>query len=165
MDYTIERVKSGDEVTLAFIQTESWKAAFKEILSADTLQRYTQMEDATAMYRYLLEYHIGNGYILKVEDNPHCIAWWDETREKDLPDYAELICIHSLENQWRKGYGRKIMETVMHDIKESGYSKVMLWVFEDNIRARRFYESLGFIANGKTKKDFEATEVCYEKTL
>lgn len=74
MDYRIERVKLGDEAILAFIQTESWKEGFKDILSADTLQRYTQMDKATEMYRHLLEHNIGNGYLLKIEANPHCIA-------------------------------------------------------------------------------------------
>ena len=41
MEYTIERVKLGDEEALAYIQTESWKAAFKDILCADMLQKCT----------------------------------------------------------------------------------------------------------------------------
>lgn len=105
MKYTIERVRLGDESALAFIQTESWKAGFRDILSADVLQKCTQIDKTTAMYRHLLERNIGNGYLLKVEEIPHCIAWWDAAREKDVPDYAELICIHSLQDQWRKGYG------------------------------------------------------------
>ncbi len=165
MEYTIERVKLGDEAVLAYIQTESWKAGFKDILSADVLERCTQIDKATAMYRHLLEQNVGNGYLLKVERNPHCIAWWDATREKDMPGYAELICIHSLQNQWRKGYGSKMMDTVLHDITAAGYSKVMLWVFEDNIRARRFYEAHGFTTSGKVKPNIEPTEICYEKNL
>ena len=31
-EYTIERAKLGDEEELAYIQTESWKAGFKDIL-------------------------------------------------------------------------------------------------------------------------------------
>ena len=165
MDHSIERVKLGDEATLALIQTESWKAGFKDILNPETLQRYTQLDKATAMYRHLLENNIGNGYLMKVEGIPHCIAWWSASRENDMPDYAELICIHSLPDRWRKGYGKKMMNAVMRDIKDAGYSKVILWVFEENIRARRFYETLGFIMTGKTKKDLEATEICYEKLL
>lgn len=93
MEYTIERAKLGDEGTLAYIQTESWKAGFREILDGQTLQRCTQLDRATAMYRRLLEAGIGNGYLLRVEGSPHCIAWWDATREKDMPGYAELICM------------------------------------------------------------------------
>lgn len=37
---------------------------------------------ATAMYRHLLEQNIGNGYLLKVEGIPHCIAWWTATRDE-----------------------------------------------------------------------------------
>ena len=55
MEYTIERAKLGDEGTLAYIQTESWKAGFREILDEQTLQRCTQLDRATAMYRRLLE--------------------------------------------------------------------------------------------------------------
>ena len=163
--YMIERVKLGDEETMAYILIESWKAGFKDILNADILQRFTQIDKVTAMFRHLLEQNKGNGYLLKIEGEPHCIAWWDATRENDMPGYAELICIHSLQNQWRKGFGSKMMDRVLSDIANAGYSKVMLWVFEDNVRARRFYEAHGFETKGKSKSNAEATEICYEKSL
>lgn len=165
MEYTIERVKLGDEAVLAYIQTESWKAGFKDILSADVLQKCTQIDKATAMYRRLLEQNIGNGYLLKVGGEAHCIAWWDATRENDMPGYAELICIHSLQDKWRKGYGSKMMNAVLQDISAAGFSKVMLWVFENNTRARRFYEAHGFTTSGKIKPDNKPIEICYEKNL
>ena len=165
MDYTIEKVKLGDEIALAYIQTESWKAAFKGILSDAELTRCTNLEKATAMYRKLLEQNIGNGYLLKVDGIPHCIAWWDNTRASDMPGYAELICIHSLQDKWRRGYGSKMMDVVLQDISNAGYSKVMLWVFEDNTRARCFYEAKGFITKGKIKPDLVPREICYEKYL
>lgn len=59
MEYTIERAKFGDEAVLAYIQTESWKAGFKDILSADVLEQCTQIDKATAMYRRLLEQNVG----------------------------------------------------------------------------------------------------------
>ncbi|MBE6897196.1 MAG: GNAT family N-acetyltransferase [Ruminococcaceae bacterium] len=165
MEYTIERAKLGDEAVLAYIQTESWKAGFKDILNAETLQRSTQIDKATMMYRRILEQNIGNGYLLKVDGEPHCIAWWDTTRGNDMPGYAELICIHSLQNRWRKGYGSKMMETVLWDISAAGYKKVMLWVFEDNARARHFYEKHGFTTSSKKKPNSEPTEICYEREI
>ena len=38
----------ANEEMLAYIQTESWKAGFKDILNPDTLQRCTQIDKATA---------------------------------------------------------------------------------------------------------------------
>lgn len=165
MQYSIKKVSFGDEETLAYIQTESWKAAFKDILPKEELERCTKIEKATAMYRRLLEQNIGNGYLMEVAGKAHAIAWWDETREKDMPGYAELICIHSLQNHWGEGYGSKLMETVLDDISKTGYSKVMLWVFEKNMRARRFYEKHGFITAGKEKPNLDPIEICYEKDL
>lgn len=165
MPYTIEHTKPGDERSLAYIQTESWKAAFCDILSPETLTRCTNIEKATAMYKRLLDNRIGNGYLLCVDGQPHCIAWWDATREADMPGYAELICIHSLPDRWHQGFGSKMMDTVLQDISLAGYRKVMLWVFEDNWPARRFYEKHGFVTHGKTKPDILPIEICYEKML
>ncbi len=46
MGTLIRRVKPGDEGDLAYIQTESWKAAFADILDADTLKKCTNIEKA-----------------------------------------------------------------------------------------------------------------------
>ena len=165
MSYFIDRARVGDETRLAFIQTESWKVAFRDILDADVLEKCTQIDRVTAMYRRLLEGNVGNGYILSVDGEDHCIAWWDATREKDMPGYAELICIHSLHGRWRMGYGSAMMKTLLSDIKKAGYKRVMLWVFEDNHRARSFYEAHGFTTEGKIKPDITPNEIMYEKNL
>lgn len=163
-DWEISHGQPGDETIFAAIQTESWKAAFRDILDAKTLERYTQLDRATAMYRRLLEQKIGNGYLLRVDGQPHCIAWWDKSRDGEAYG-AELICIHSLPGNWRKGYGSRMMEAVLADMKAAGFTKATLWVFEENRRARRFYEAHGFAPNGMTKGGFDAVEICYEKNL
>ena len=161
MNCEIRKAKSGDESTLAYIQTESWKAAFKDILAEEELIRCTSLDRATQMYRRLLEEKKGNGYILEINGKGHCIAWWDASREEDMPDFAELICIHSLQDNWGKGYGSKMMEKVLNDISVVGYKKVMLWVFEKNTRARKFYEAKGFVKGEKSKTIKGVTEVMY----
>ena len=40
----IRRVKPGDEERLAYIQTESWKEAFLEIIPADILSKCTDVK-------------------------------------------------------------------------------------------------------------------------
>ena len=50
-------------------------------------------------------------------------------------------------------------------MKAAGYDKVMLWVFTNNVRARKFYESCGFVTYGKVKPCFETEEICYERKL
>lgn len=161
----IRKVQIGDESALAFIQTESWKAAFAHILDSETLIRCTDRNKAVSMYKSLLEEGKGNGYILFVDGKAHCIAWWDAARDPDMSGKAELICIHSLPDKWRKGYGRMMMEQVLSDIRNAGYSEVVLWTFKDNLRAIRFYEAEGFYALDKTKPALSTEEICYQKNL
>lgn len=163
-DWEISQGQPGDEDSFALIQTESWKAAFRDILTPEVLENATQLPKAVSMYRRLLEQHIGHGYLLRVDGQPHCIAWWDKSR--DGADFgAELICIHSLPGNWRKGYGSRMMETVLGDMKAAGFTRATLWVFQENRRARQFYEAHGFSPNGMSKGGFDATEICYEKAL
>ena len=161
----IRRVAVGDENSLAYVQTESWKAAFKEIIPADVLLKHTDIKRTVEMYRKLLSDNKGYGYILELDENPHCIAWWDSTREQGMEGFAELICIHSLKDNWHKGYGNLMMEQILSDVKASGYSDLMLWVFADNIPAIKFYESNGFTASGKKKLAFGAMEEMYVKKI
>ena len=165
MEAVIRKVQQGDASNLAYIQTESWKAAFTSILDAETLTKCTNIERATSMYQRLLDEKKGNGYLLTVDGKPHCIAYWDAARDSELVGKAELICIHSLPNNWHKGYGSMMMNRVLKDIKEAGYSEVVLWVFRENLRARAFYEANGFALTDFSKPAFDAEEVLYSKKI
>ena len=73
---------------------------------------------------------------------------------------AELICIHSLPAHWHQGYGKLLL-----DVKSAGYPSILLWVFDANLPAIRFYQSLGFTASGRKRPSFGSVEEMYTKTL
>ena len=56
------------------------------------------------------------------------------------------------------------MDRLLTGIANSGYSKVMLWVFEENERARSFHDVNGFKVTDKTQPVFGSSEICYGKT-
>ena len=159
----LRKVKTGDEKVLAYIQTESWKAAFSKILSKENLENYADITKAEEMYTMIIDKRFGKGFLLFVDERPHCFAFWDKTREEEMSEYAELICIHSLCDNWGKGYGSQMMDFILDEIKRNGFNKVMLWVFEENHRARKFYEKHGFVLTEKTKKFCNTNEFMYCK--
>ncbi|MDO5325203.1 MAG: GNAT family N-acetyltransferase [Clostridia bacterium] len=165
MNVTIRRVQAGDENALAYIQTESWKAAFQRILDEATLLRCTNLARAAASYKRLLDEEKGNGYLLLLDGQPHCIAWRDAARDEVFSGKAELICIHSLPRHWRQGFGSMMMDRVLSDAKAAGYSEIILWVFAENGPARRFYEAKGFLPEGREKIGLGAVEMCYIRKL
>ena len=161
----IRKAIPGDEQVLAYIQTESWKAAFVDILSPEELERCTNLEKAEQMYHNVLRRDGCNMAIEFVDGKPHCIAAWGKNR-CDLGDtVGELICIHSLQNNRAKGYGSAMMEYVLAQLQQAQYESVILWVFEDNTRARKFYEKHGFELTGQKKPANGIAELMYKKRL
>ena len=161
----IRKAIPGDEQILAYIQTESWKAAFAGILSPEELERCTNLQKAEQMYHSVLRREGCNMAIELVNDKPHCIAAWG-TNRCDLGDtVGELICIHSLQNNWAKGYGSAMMDHVLVQLRQAQYGSVILWVFEDNTRARKFYEKHGFTPTGLKKQVKDTVEIMYRKEL
>ena len=164
-DISIRRAIPGDEQVLAYIQTESWKAAFAGILSPEELERCTNREKAEQMYHNVLRREGCNMAIEFVDGKPHCIAAWGRNR-CDLGDtVGELICIHSLQNNWAKGYGSAMMEYVLAQLQQANYKSVILWVFEANTRARKFYEKHGFELTEQKKLANCIEELMYKKDL
>lgn len=161
----IRKAKLGDEKILAYIQTESWKSAFVDIISAEDMERCTDIAKAEAMYENVLKSSYAEISILEINDKPHCIAAWSKARYPQFSDCAEIICIHSLCNNWGKGYGSMMMNHIIYEIKKSGYNSVLLWVFEKNTRARSFYENHGFKLTDNTQISYGAVEVMYRKEL
>ena len=163
MNITIRKAKLGDEKILAYIQTESWKSAFADIISAENMERCTDIAKAEAMYENVLKYGYAEMSILEIEGKPHCIAAWSKSRNPQFSDCAELICIHSLSENRGKGYGSIMMNHIIDEIKNSGYNSVLLWVFEKNTRAHSFYEKHGFKLTDNTQISYDAVEVMYRK--
>ena len=160
----IREIVPGDAEILAHLQSASWRSGFAGILEDSILKQRTDIVRLTAMYARALTGNFGHGILLELEGKPHCMAIWDKARE-DWFDGAELICIHSLPEHWQEGYGSRVMERVLKDMKEAGYKRVMLWVFEENTRARRFYEKHGFHVTEHTKTERGPVEILYEREL
>ena len=49
--------------------------------------------------------------------------------------------------------------------KNAGYTGIMLWVFEKNVRAIRFYKASGFVASERKQSAFGAVEEMYVRKL
>ncbi len=161
MNIEIRNAQQGDEKIFAYIQTESWKQAFKNILSEDVLTKHTELSSVEAMYKRDISNPAMCLKLQIVDGKPHCISAWGRNREDSNSINAELICIHSLPDKRRQGLGTIMMEATLKDIENAGYSEVVLWCFEENTVARKFYEKIGFVRIGKIKNTFGAKEVRY----
>lgn len=69
-------------------------------------------------------------------------------------DTGELWMINVLPAMWRHGVGSKLMAVATERLADRGHTRAVLWVVEGNSRARRFYERLGWAADGASKVEW-----------
>ncbi len=84
------------------------------------------------------------------------------------PRCAELYALYVTPARWSTGAGRDLMRRVLDETRAGGYPRIILWVLEQNARARQFYERSGFRLDGRSyRPDWlgGVTEVCYARDL
>ena len=67
----------------------------------------------------------------------------------------------------RQGIGRKLLQYILEEERKMQRDKIYLWVVEENLPARRFYEANGLKSSGATCliEGTDKTDMCYEMKL
>ncbi len=138
---------TDDLLTIEKIYIESWRYAYKDILP----QQYL---DSLSVGDWVNRLDKPNRHILVVELDGKLIgtASYGESRTPEYAGQGEVYSIYFLPEYMGKGYGKQLMTSVITELKELGYNSTFLWVLEDNIGARRFYEKMGFACSGEIKE-------------
>ena len=66
---------------------------------------------------------------------------------KSYLNWGEIVSIYIHPDYFRKGYGQKILDVALTDMKIDGFQNCYLWVLKENMNARHFYEKNGFQCN------------------
>lgn len=70
-------------------------------------------------------------------------------RDNNFDGWGEIISIYVLPHLIGQGYGHQLFACVQEKLLQQQYANIYLTVFEDNHRARTFYEKHGFFWNGE----------------
>ncbi len=65
---------------------------------------------------------------------------------------AEIYALNVDPQQWGCGHGTALVHEALARFNTHGFSRAVLWVHRDNIRARRFYERLGWECEGPQRE-------------
>ena len=76
------------------------------------------------------------------------IAFYENDKNIEIA-YLTLIAV--CKDCWQLGYGKKLLEFSINEIKKKGYKLYRLEVKEDNSKAIKFYEKYGFIITAVEK--------------
>jgi GNAT superfamily N-acetyltransferase len=66
---------------------------------------------------------------------------------------AEIMAIYVQPEYWSSGVWAALWSQVLDRVTADGFEEIVLWVLDTNLRARTFYERIGFEADGATKSE------------
>lgn len=141
---------------LGRIMAESFRTAFADFISRETLDRCAVAENCAELLRSLMEAGEMTVLVGYVNREPMGLLVYS----LDPAGHMEIEAIHSLPRSWGTGLGAAMLALARQDHRGGAG----LWAFAQNARARRFYEKQGFHFTGETRiSEFDgAEEVRYE---
>jgi GNAT superfamily N-acetyltransferase len=94
----------------------------------------------------------------------------ERERARGFTGRGEVWAFYLHPDEWGTGTAARLMEHTELRLRSEGFDTAVLWVLEDNPRARRFYERHGWVASGITAafddySDVRVPEVEYRKEL
>ena len=148
---------------VARIHLETWRAAYGHVFSRDRLEDMSseRVDQRAALHRRFPP--------TVAEVDGRIVGFVSVGTSRDDDADGELLAIYVHPDQWGTGVGRALIEAGEQKLEALGHRDVVLWVLEDNPRARAFYERAGWTADG-TRRPIEVfgrevPEVRYRKQL
>ena len=158
---------------IAIVHVRSWQAAYRGLIPQDYLDSLEADKRLPVWERILGEAEWPRAGTFVAEDGGEVVGFASicPARDDDAEPASagELAAIYLLPGLWGTGLGRELMTSGLSALSDAGFGEATLWVLDTNSRARRFYEVVGWHADGAVKQDgsrgFVLNEVRYWRPL
>lgn len=154
---------------IARVWVAAWQAAYAGLMPAAYLESLNA-ELALPAFEVSLREGLST-CVVEVDGGLAGFAAYGASRDPDAQaGTGEVIAINLHPLLWRQGFGRELLAYTVRRLARRGYQDASLWVLQGNVNARRFYEALGWQADGAEKRDnrltgFTLHEVRYRMAL
>ncbi len=136
------------------MRVETWKHAYAHVFSETQLATISEEDDAERFARGLEQPRPRAARLVATSGKEVVgLAISGPERTAEDPTLGELFMIYVLPGAWGAGAGRMLMRETLARLRMEGFVQAVLWVIDDNPRARRFYELAGWHADGAVKDE------------
>lgn len=148
----IRYAKKEDADSFSLIYSKSYQTAFQGIIPQNILENVFSIEKRREGFLKEISEGSPNNVIMFDKDKLVGILTYGKPKGDNLDDsFVEIWRIFIIPDYWGKGMGKKLMDWALVELFQKNYKNISLWVIEDNLRARSFYESLGYYHDGTTR--------------
>ncbi len=140
--------ETDSRLEVSRIYEEIWKTAYRGIVPQAYLDGIPAGRWAEALDRAGWDTLVLTEGERLIGTSSVCASRWP-----DWPGFGEIVSLYLLPESMGKGYGKALLAAAVKRLAEQGFRDALLWVLEENRRARRFYERAGFTLTGDVMDD------------
>lgn len=152
-DIRIEAATVDDAAEIARVHTDSWRAAYRDLIDPTVLASL-DVHHRTMQWQRTFEH--GRTTVLVARENGVIVGFvsFGPSRDADAqPGTCEVYALYLLPRVWSRGYGAMLWDAVVRHERGLGRAHLCVWVLDGNERASRFYERMGCILDDHTKTE------------
>jgi GNAT superfamily N-acetyltransferase len=173
----IRAATQADADGITDVQVASWRAGYAHVFPESVLFADDFDSSRRALWR---SWRFSPGHRVAVAARPggdggdrvigFCSYGPERERARGFTGRGEIWALYLHPDVWGSGIADDLIGFVEMRLKSEGFATAVLWVLDDNPRARRFYERNGWAATGLTANfdnyaGVSAPEVEYRKDL
>lgn len=167
MDLYVRYAGIDDCDALGEIHSESLAFICAGIFPDEYIRQNFSCEKRKEGFRRELALGYPHTAILFKDDVPIGLFTYGESRHVPVVDSCiEIWRIYLRPGYIGMGLGTALMDWGLAELRKKGYKQAILWVLEDNHRARKFYERHGFAFDGNVRDPGDGIrELRYSRAL
>ena len=121
MDYKIRWATVDDAEELGYVHTESWKAAYKDIIPDEVLKNMN-IEERQKRFEKAIKNQEEENAVLLVDEKIVGFITLGKCRDDDFDDtVGEIWGIYLLSSYWGRGLGSDLISWGIDELKNRGY--------------------------------------------
>jgi len=154
-DYVIRAATQDDAEGITDVQVASWRAGYAHVFPESVLYADDFDSSRRAFWR---NWRFGAGHRVAVATERtdsgeervigFCSYGPERERARGFTGRGEIWAFYTHPDRWGSGAASQLMDHVEERLQAEGFVTSVLWVLDDNPRARRFYERQGWAPTG-----------------
>jgi len=146
---TLRDATASDSASIAQLHAESWRSAYRGILSDEYLETRAHSERAE-LWQTRFSERAGNPFFVILAELGAQLAGFACVFPKEHPIFGSYVDnLHVAPQLTRKGIGKRLLADVGRRlIADQTPGGVYLWAIEQNNNARQFYSRVGAVEVG-----------------
>lgn len=154
MEYIIRRRKREDCASIAHVVTVAWNETYKGIVPDWFLEELKNNEEERTQ-RSIENFNEDNNhqFVLEIDNEVVGFVNVGATEDEDFTNCGEIIALYIIKKYKGNGFGRKLVEVGIKEIKSLGYNKMIIACLKGN-PSNQFYKHIGgiYVKDGVYKR-------------